>query len=177
MTIWRTIIVLAIGCQLSAVSQTFSRVPPPSPASLAQRMAVRAAVVQPPATNHGYAVSLAWIAPTNAAISGFRVFASTNKTIWRQVAQVGRTNFAAVTNIFLPQWFVARAFNATIEGPDSNAAGVLGIDSVVRVEAQNATNQAGPWATLATIYERTNSPEPQMFFRNAITSRKQFRVE
>lgn len=170
------IILLAVSLNLSAYSQTFRTVPPPSPVSSMMRSAL-AAVPVPPPTNHGWSVPLTWEVTNHPAISGVRVYASTNRIEWRRIGQFGlATNFTA-TNIFLPQNFVVRYYATNgMEGPDSNVLTVLGRETVVVVAAQTSTNLTR-WDTIATVYQRTNSLESTRWFRNDIRAVQQFTVQ
>lgn len=170
------IILLAVSFQLSAVSQTWRAVPPPNPSSLRMKMALAAVPVTPP-TNHGWNVPLVWEITNHPALAGVRIYASTNRIDWRRIAQVGLVTNFTVTNIFLPQSFVARYVTTNeLEGPDSNLLSVIGREVVVTVTAQSSTNLT-QWDTLATVYNRTNAPEPARYFRNTISAVQRFTTQ
>ncbi len=170
------IILAALSFQLSAVSQVFRAVPPPSPVSVRWRQALAAVPVNPP-TNHGWTVPLAWTITNHPAIAGIRIYASSNRIDWRRVAQVGLATNCTVTNIFLPQSFVARYVTTNeVECQDSNLLEVVGRETIVTVTAQTSTNLV-QWENLTTVYQRTNAPEPVRYFKNAITAVQRFSTQ
>ena len=108
----------------------------------------------------GETFTFAWDA-SQSVVDGYRVYTTTNKTDWKQVAQT--TNLTAtVSNIFAPCWWVCRSYRGTNESTNSNRIGYLGVDTVVTVTAQSSSNLT-KWVEFATIFKGTNPPGMSFF--------------
>ena len=119
----------------------------------------------PPAPTNvvkGETIKLGWDLPAEK-YDGIRIYASSNKLQWREVAKVGWTNQCVVSNVFLPQWFVARSFTTNAESIDSNRLGILGYETIVRVWSKQSYSLAGPWTNAVKVFDATNAPG-QMYF-------------
>jgi hypothetical protein len=130
----------------------------------------------------GTKVLLGWDIPADPSIAGFRVYASSNKTDWRVVATVPRTNRATVTNIFLPQWFIARSSTSNgVESVPSNRLGILATDRIIEVRGRDeASVDLRTWSGTNRLVACLTNPPGQQFFRTqplAISTRLQLRTE
>jgi DNA-binding CsgD family transcriptional regulator len=122
----------------------------------------------------GEVVPLGWDLP-NERSDGIRIYASSNKVAWRLVATVEWTNRCDVSNVFYPQWFVARAFRSGLESADSNRLGLLGWQTGGVVDCETNSTLTGVWAKHLEVYRWTNGPgqASAKYFRQRITATKQ----
>lgn len=118
----------------------------------------------------GQSIPLSWDMDPRAAFEVFRVYASSNKLDWRLVAETAN-KFAAITNIFLPQWFLARSVAGENESLNSNILGWLGNDQIILVTAE-ASGDLTTWSEYATIFKGTNVPGMKFFRTRASTTTK-----